>query len=754
MDQWKPTACNLCENNCGIEAKISDSGEVIEKIRGDNDHPASNGYVCQKASRINYYQNNTDRLKYPLKRTASGGFERISWDDAISEIAAKFIEVRDTFGGDKIFYYGGGGQGNHLPASYGMSTIGALGGRYRSNALAQEKTGEGWVSASMFGAYAQRGDFENCEVAVFLGKNPWHSHGLQRGRVTLREIAKDPDRKLVVFDPRVSETADIADIHIRLKPGTDAWVLSALIGIMLESQSYKQEWMDEHVSAYEEIKSLFSSIDIDQYCAWAGVKREQLQELADILSRSAKTSWFEDLGVQMSQNSTLVSYLHRLCWLFTGSFGQKGSQYIANTLRPLMSSNPSLSKRSPVLGVPLLGGMVPCNVIAEEILSDHPDRYRAMLIESANPAHSLADSKSFSEAMRALELSVVVDVAMTETARQADYILPCKTQYEKAEATFFNFEHPKNYFHLRRPIVKPPVDADVLTEAEIHARLVEKIVEIPREIAALKTVVNKEGLVNFSTHFSNFCRENPSLNRLAPVILYRALHDILPEGCETAASLLQVTQYVADHESDSIRRAGITGETSTALGVALFKKIVASPRGVTFSVDDETSSWDRIRTSDGKINAHIPILIPEIKRLAEGPINITSNDFPLVLSAGERRPYTANTILRGKEWRKKDIEGCLRISPDDARDLNIETGDSTTLSTPSGSVKVLVEISERMLPGHISLPNGFGLDSMTDANGLVKTGTATNDLTAASDRDFLAGTPRHKQVPAHLAPVN
>ena len=105
----------------------------------------------------------------------------------------------------------------------------------------------------MFGAYAQRGDFENCEVAVFLGKNPWHSHGLQRGRVTLREIAKDPDRKLVVFDPRVSETADIADIHIRLKPGTDAWVLSALIGIMLESQSYKKEWMAEHVSAYEEI---------------------------------------------------------------------------------------------------------------------------------------------------------------------------------------------------------------------------------------------------------------------------------------------------------------------------------------------------------------------------------------------------------------------------------------------------------------------------------------------------------------------
>jgi anaerobic selenocysteine-containing dehydrogenase len=751
MQEWKPTACMLCENNCGIEAKISEDGQSIAKIRGDNLHPASQGYVCQKASRIDFYQNGIDRIKQPLKRTASGSYEEISWDTAITEIAEKFVSVKNRFGGNKIFYYGGGGQGNHLPASYGMSTISALGGRYRSNALAQEKTGEGWVSASMFGAYAQRGDFENCDVAVFLGKNPWHSHGLQRSRVTLREIARDPKRTLVVFDPRVSETAEIANIHVRVKPGGDAWALAALIAMMLQENLVKNDWIKKNVSDFEEIRGIFDQINIAKYCSWAGVDQEQMRQLAKVLFASDKIAWFEDLGVQMSRNSTLVSYLHRLCWLVTASFGKKGSQYIPNTMRPLMGSNPSLAKRSPVAGAPLLGGMVPCNVIAEEILSDHPERYRAMLIESANPAHSLADTKSFVKAMAALELTVVIDVAMTETARNADYVLPAKTQYEKAEATFFNFEHPANYFQLRQPILAPPPDANVLSEAEIHARLVEAIGEMPPEIDALRDIVKSKGLLALTKTFTQFSRQNPMLNRLAPVALYRILENILPTGSETAATLLPVTLFVAQNEPACLERAGISGRDTEEIAVCLFNRIISSPHGFIYSIDAEHSSWDRVRTGSGLINATIPVLLPELHALSDGPTELTSEQFPFILSAGERRPYTANTILRGKDWRKKDTEGALRISPEDASDLGVDSGDSSILTTASGSVSVVVEISTRMARGHISLPNGFGLDSATGSDSFRRTGIATNDLTAAGDRDFLAGTPRHKQVPAHLS---
>ena len=750
MSEWKPSACVLCENNCGIEIKLADDGRTIEKVRGDEAHPASQGYLCQKASAINHYQNGIDRITQPLRRKADGSFETIDWDTAVSEIAAKFCAVRDAYGGDKIFYYGGGGQGNHLPGAYGFSTVSALGGSYRSNALAQEKTGEGWVAASMFGAYARTGDFEHCEVAVFIGKNPWHSHGVPRSRVALRAIARDPNRTLVVFDPRVSETAEIADIHVRVKPGTDAWVLAALLAITVEEGLVKDDWLAEHVVGMDEVLPFVRAVPISEYCSIAGVPEQQIRELARRLAAADSIAWYEDLGIQMNRHSTLVSYLHRLAWLVTGSFGKKGSQFIPNVMRPLMSGNPSFERRSPVAGAPLLGGMVPCNVIAEEILSDHPDRYRAMLIETANPAHSLADTQKFITAEERLDLVVVIDVAMTETARHADYVLPVATQYEKAEATFFNFEYPSNYFHLRHPIMEPPEDADVLIEAEIHARLIEAIGAMPPEVDALQQALDDGGRLAFAAAFLAASKKNKAVRDLAPVILYRVLGPTLPAGCAQAATLWAVAHFIARKEPEALKRAGIEGD-GPMLGENLFDTIINSPRGFIFSVEEHDTSWKRVKTQDGKIHADIPELLPVLDSLRAGPESITDKDYPFVLSAGERRAYTANTVIRGSAWRRKDPSGALRICAVDAERLSLENGDTANLRTRSGEAQVVVEVSERMQPGHVSLPNGFGIDNGIGSGDPVRTGTATNELTASGHRDFFAGTPWHKFVAAHIS---
>jgi anaerobic selenocysteine-containing dehydrogenase len=184
-----------------------DGGQHLVKLRGDKRHPASKGYACEKPHRLDHYQHGRDRLTSPLRRRADGTFEEIDWDTAIREVAARLAAVRDAHGGDAIFYYGGGGQGNHLPGAYATATRRALGSRYRSSALAQEKTGEFWVSDRMMGS-ATRADFEHCDVALFLGKNPWHSHSIPRARVTLKELAADPARTLIVVDPRRTETAD------------------------------------------------------------------------------------------------------------------------------------------------------------------------------------------------------------------------------------------------------------------------------------------------------------------------------------------------------------------------------------------------------------------------------------------------------------------------------------------------------------------------------------------------------------------
>jgi len=749
MTDWHPTACMLCENNCGIEVKISDDGRQIEKVRGDDAHPASKGYLCQKASRINHYQNSPDRVTHPLRRKADGNFERVDWDTAIDEVASRLAAVRDTHGGDKIFYYGGGGQGNHLPGAYGTATQAALGGIYRSNALAQEKTGEGWVAGAMFGAYARTGDFDHCEVAVFIGKNPWHSHGVARARVTLREIARDPNRALVVFDPRVSETAELADYHVRLKPGTDAWALAALIAIILEEKLEKREWIAEHVSGFDAVAPLFDGVAIAQYCEWCGVDEETLRSLARRLAAAESVAWYEDLGVQMNRHSTLVSYLHRLAWLVTGSFGKAGAQFVVNSMRPLMNSNSSLSRTTPVSGAALLGNLVPCNVIAEEILTDHPDRTRAMIIETANPAHSLADTAKFIEAMRKLDFTVVIDVAMSETARHADYILPAATQYEKAEATFFNFEFPHNYFHLRQPVMQPPEDAEVLSEAEIHARLVEALGEMPEEVEGLRKTLEHQGREAFARAFALASANNLAVKQLAPIVLYRALGPSLPENVRSAAALWGVAHYVAQREPTSLTRAGFEGE-GIALGDALFDKIIDSPRGLTFSVDEYEDSWARVRTKDGRIRADLEQLLPALDELAAGPASVTTPEFPFVLSAGERRAYTANTIFRDADWRKKDRSGALRMCAEDAQRLSLNDGDSAKLRTPSGEAEVVVEISDRMLPGHVSLPNGMGLDNGVAEGKISRVGPAPNELTASGHRDFFAGTPWHKMVPADI----
>src|SRR3954466_12044540 len=231
---WKRTACILCECNCGLEVMLGgEGGGHLVKVRGDRAHPSSRGYACEKPHRLDHYQHGADRLTSPLRRRSDGTFEAIDWDTAIREVAAKLGAIRDAHGGETIFYYGGGGQGNHLPAAYATATRRALGIRYRSSALAQEKTGEFWVSDRMMGS-ATRADFEHCDVGLFLGKNPWHSHSIPRARVTLKEISQDPARTLIVIDPRRTETAELADIHLAVKPGTDAHLLAAILGVLAQ----------------------------------------------------------------------------------------------------------------------------------------------------------------------------------------------------------------------------------------------------------------------------------------------------------------------------------------------------------------------------------------------------------------------------------------------------------------------------------------------------------------------------------------
>lgn len=228
------TACILCSRNCGLSVEIADNTFV--KIKGDTEHPLTKGYICQKAARLEHYQNHADRLQFPLKRQLDGSFTRISWDQALTEIASQMNAICNTHGGDAFAFVGGGGQGNHLGGAYSRQLLSAMKSRYAYNALGQEKTGDFWLNGRFFGSQQchTTEDVEHADFVLFIGCNPFQAHGIPNARDTLKEIKKDPNRTMVLIDPRRTETAKYADTFLQLKPGTDAYLMSAMLAIIVQ----------------------------------------------------------------------------------------------------------------------------------------------------------------------------------------------------------------------------------------------------------------------------------------------------------------------------------------------------------------------------------------------------------------------------------------------------------------------------------------------------------------------------------------
>lgn len=243
---WRPTACILCSENCGLEVAVDDGH--FTAIRGDKQHPESRGYLCNKATKLDHYQNHGDRLSTPLRRNEAGELVPASWDEAITDIAARLARIRDEHSGHAIACYGGGGQGNHLGGVYASALRSALGTPFLYSALAQEKTGDFWVNGRLFGKQTCHvvADVERADFVLFLGTNPYQSHGFPRARAVLKDLKRDPKRTMVVVDPRRTETAELADVHLQVQPGGDASLMSGLLAVLVQEDLVDHAaWCDE-----------------------------------------------------------------------------------------------------------------------------------------------------------------------------------------------------------------------------------------------------------------------------------------------------------------------------------------------------------------------------------------------------------------------------------------------------------------------------------------------------------------------------
>ncbi len=755
------TACILCSLNCGIEVEIEDGH--LKKIKGDKAHPISQGYQCQKASRLDFYQNADNRLQSPLRRRDDGSFEEISWDTAIREIAAKLVEIRDTHGGHALAYYGGGGQGNHLGGVYGSALRAAMGTRYFYTSLAQEKTGGFWLDGKLFGRQTchPSEDVHHADYVLFIGTNPWQSHGIPQARKLINELSRDPDRTMVVIDPRVTETAKKADVHLQVRPGGDAHLLLAILGTIIQEGLADEDFLTARTTGFDELRELLTAVPVDEYAGYAGLEPEAVRQVARGYATAEAGCVRTDLGLEHSPHSTLNLYLSKLLYLITGNFAKRGGNNLHAFLLPLIghSKEPEHGGvTTRVTGMREISKLFPPNILPAEIDTDHPERVRGLVIDSSNPLLTAADTQAYRKAFSKLELLVSIDVAMTETARLAHYVLPAASQYEKWEATFFNLEFPANFFHLRRPLFAPK--HGTLSEPEIYRRLVVAMGDLPSRFPLLAAIARLDRklpkLRLFPAALAATLKLKPKLAAYVPMVLQETLGKALPGDAKPAAVLWGACQFYAGRHGDAVRRAGIE-DTGNGLAEALFERVLNSASGTLISVHEYEDSWSFLRHKDRKIHLGIPEMLAELRDL-EPPRR--DDNYPLVLAAGERRSYNANTIVRDEAWRKTGREGALRMHPEDATPLGIEDGGWAVCESARGRVRVQVELSEESLPGVASLPHGFGMRGLgmrnnDDATSHDETpaGPAINELTSADHCDELSKTPFHKHIPVRISPA-
>ncbi len=745
------TACILCSQNCGLIIEQNESGH-FKKIVGDKNHPVSKGYLCQKATRLDFYQNQA-RLRSPLRKKGDGTFEEITWDIAIAEIAAKLVHIRDTHGGTSIAYVGGGGQGNHLGGAFGSMLKTACETPYIYSALAQEKTGNFWVNGFLFGKqntnYCE--PVAEAEYVLIVGANPIKSHGLPKAPRTISEISKNPNKTLVVIDPQRSETAQKADIFMQVKSGKDAFLLSALLAYIIQNELDNKEFIAQRTVEFDKIKPHFDKISISEYAAICGIDEALIMKVATGIAHAKTFALRSDLGIEHSYNSTLNAYLVRLLFLVTGHFGRKGTNTLHTFLFPLLGHSKEPENggvTTQVTKTKAIGKLFPPNVLPLEIDNNHPKRLRALVVDSANPVANYANVTAQREAMQKLDLMVVIDVAMTESAQVADYVLPARSQYEKMEATFFNLEFPHNFFHLRHPISKPL--ENTLDEPEIYHRIVSAMGEIPRSFPVLAAIAKLDrkfpDLKLLPLSLGITIAFKPKWKKYSLLILKETLGKALPyDYAKVAAFVWFAAQMYAKKYEKAVQRAGFK-EKGAALGEALFDKILHSKSGTFISQHTFEEHWDLVRHKDKKVHLEIPEML---KWLDDLPIQTKAQDienkqYPFNLLAGERRSYNASGIMRNPAWRKTEQLSLLKINPADAERYNIKEGDWVKCFSDIGAIKIKTTITENIPQGMLSMPHGYGYTYPDQDEQSI--GVLPNQLSSLTNCDPLAKTPYHKNV--------
>lgn len=661
--------CPLCPSECGLLVKVNPGSTSLIKIHPDKNDPVSKGYVCQMAATLAEETTNT-RITEPLKRV-DGKLVPVSWDIALSEIADKLSSIVATYGGDKIFYMQNPHQHRALQSVYVLKFLEQLGVKYFTNILSIESIEKLAATVSVTGNPQVIPDVSNSQVHLIIGKNAWVTNGKPNTRTDIKQIANDTARTLIVIDPVNTETAKLADLFIQIRPGTDAWLLLAIVKIMIDNDFINYSWIQTHCNDFDTVLSTLADADISECLSVSGVEYNTAFNIAKAIYEARGFSYSCELGIEYSLNSKASSYLIVLLAALTGNFDVPGGMMYANKLiSPALFIN--LQPTTPITQDMQIVGTTPANMLAANLYESESNKFHALFIDQVNPIGCYPNKEKLKDAFRKVGLVVVLDTIKTETTEFADYVLPI-TQYPESygltNASFY-FE---NIVHLRRPIMKIP--PNVKTPFDIVNDLTMSMLLVDLDKVEYFSNLLKTNKLKFVSELRQLY-SSKDLSYL--YIIYNTLGTQF-EDPSVALVWWYLFNFRLQHYNENLVDAINIADTQLTQLLTV---------GHVCFVPEKINKKQTI-----KLNLPYLALVKKLDKT-----QLSSDTYKFILSAGFKQKSNLNNIVGIKPTPYVEIQEC------DARDLDLSTGEIVKVSTSSGELKMPCSIVTHLQPGYIRTP--------------------------------------------------
>ncbi|WP_020391567.1 molybdopterin-dependent oxidoreductase [Kribbella catacumbae] len=695
MATVRRTSCNLCEAICGVLVTVE--GGRVTDIRGDEADPLSRGHICPKAVALRDLQEDPDRLTQPVRRTATG-WQEMGWEEAYTYVADQLRSVQKAHGKNSIGVYLGNPNVHSVGAMTHMPTlVRLLKTRNRFSATSVDQLPHMLACHLLYGhqLMVPVADIDRTSYLLMLGANPLASNGSMMtapgfGR-RLKELQKRGGR-VVVIDPRRTETAAVADEHHFVRPGTDAAFLLALIHEVLRDGSAKPA---QYVDGLDVVESVTREWTPERAASVTGIPAEDIRRIAREFAAAETAACYGRLGVSTQQFGAICQWAVQVLNIITGNLDRPGGSMFprpaVDTLRGIGRGHIGVWK-SRVRSLPEFGGELPASVMAEEISTPGDGQIRAMVTIAGNPVLSTPNGRKLDEALETLDFMVCVDPYINETTRHADVILPPTPPLER--------EHYDLAFHQ--------------LAVRNTARWNDAVLPRPSESRHDWEIFRGLGLA--------LLRDAPRSRKTAVASLRLRLSPrrVVDLGLRIGPYRLSVRKL-----RKSVGGVDL-GPLQPALPGGLYTKSKRIDLVPALIVDELPSAFEALfadRDGDGL--------------LLIGRRHLRSNNSWMHNSA---------RLVKGKPRHQ------LLMNPDDLRERDLSDGQLVEISSASGTVSVEVASSNDMMPGVVSLPHGFGHGrpgaKLSVANQVA--GASANDVTDAALTDHVSGTAALNGVPVKV----